>query len=320
MKNLSKDTETIKLLSQANDYLSKSLSDATKRAYASDFLQFAEFCRLKNLQSLPATPDTVAIWITQMVELGRKTTTIERSLVAISQAHKLKDLDSPINTVIRKLVTGVKRKIGKTKKKSLPITLEMLERIITRLGSDLISERNKAILLLGWAGALRRSELSALDVENVDTVSRGIKLTIPSSKTDQCGEGYTIGIPFAENDSLCPVYAVQNWIFRANLKSGALFRQIGRSAIIDDDCSTFSRLSDKWIAKIVKDSLQKAGYPTDGYGGHSLRAGFATEAASRGVDERTIMRHTRHKSVTVMRGYIHSGTIFSDNPFALGWF
>ena len=169
--------------------------------------------------------------------------------------------------------------------------------------------------MIGFAAALRRSELVALDVEDLDARPEGLALTIRSSKTDQEARGALLGVPRARRPDLCPVAAVGAW--RAVLDAvapsaaGPLFRPVNRHGRVAG-----ARLSDRAVADIVKEAALRAGLDPADYAGHSLRAGFATSAAAAGLLERDIMRQTRHRSIAVFREYVRQGSIFLDNPVA----
>ena len=177
---------------------------------------------------------------------------------------------------------------------------------------NLLGLRNRAILLLGFAGAFRRSELAALDLADLQFSRDGLAVTLRRSKTDQDGEGRTVGIPYGSDPATCPVRTIQDWTAAASISSGALFLQIGpagKTAAVD-------RLTDKSIALVVKRAAKLTGLDPAKFGGHSLRSGLATAAAQAGASERSIMAQTGHKSLPMVRRYIRSGNLFKDNAAA----
>lgn len=316
MTDLQKRTSDLDFLIQkSKNYIVNSVSASTRKAYSSDWNNFCSFCESKGLNFLPSMPETVSVWVTHLFETGRKPSTIQRALTSIAQAHKLNDLESPINELVRKTVSGIRRESRHIVKKSAPLLADHLVRISENLLNDIIGKRDKAIILFGWAGALRRSEIVAINFDDLEFLDSGISVRIRSSKTDQLNDGYKIGIPFAENQTICPVRSMISWIGISEIDDGPVFRFLGPSARnrIYEKIGP-RRLSARSISIIVKRSCELAGYLPNGFSGHSLRSGFITEAASQGVPERLIMRHTRHKSIKVMREYIHDGSIFSDNP------
>lgn len=313
--NLVKEETLIgELLENSKGFIERSISEATKTAYASDFSQFVKFCENNGFESLPASSETVGLWITDMAKKGLRPSTIQRRMTAITQAHKVSSLETPIDEIVRKIYSGIRRTIGTATNKRAPITKDILKKTIDKMPSDIIGIRDRAILLIGWSAAMRRSEIVSLNVEDLKPVSEGIIVRFCRSKTDQEGIGVNIGIPFADDEKYCPVLNLNQWLNLTKIKEGAVFRALGPSARNRLWEKLGKRLNAKTISVIVKRRVDSAGFLSNGFGAHSLRSGFCTEAASKGVSERTIMRHTRHASLTVMRNYIQEGTVFTDNP------
>jgi site-specific recombinase XerD len=304
------------LIERSKNYLSNSIAVNTKEAYVKDFRSFDVFCKEHDLTALPSNPETVMIWITHCAKIGKRTTTISRALTSISQVHKAANFENPINDIVRKTMSGITRSDTRAKRKATPINKKTLIRLIENIRCDIIGIRNRALLLIGWAGAFRRSELVNLNLEDIDLVDDGVIINISCSKTDQAGEGYKIGIPFATDEKLCPVSALVRWLEMSEIKKGAIFRQLGPGARnrLWERCG--GRLTSKSVSRIIKRLAAESGYYSETYSGHSLRAGFITEAAAAGVSERIIMRHTRHRSIPIMRGYIHDSTLFKSNPLS----
>jgi integrase len=171
--------------------------------------------------------------------------------------------------------------------------------------------RDRALLLIGFAGAFRRSELTSLDVADLDFIGNGMTIRLRRSKTDQEGRGETVGIPWGANRETCPVLALQAWLDTAAITTGPIFRPIDRHGNIRPQ-----RLSDRAVALIVKRHAEAAGLDAAKYSGHSLRAGLATSAAMGGASERAIMRQTRHRSLPMVRRYIREGDLFRENAAA----
>jgi integrase len=193
-----------------------------------------------------------------------------------------------------------------------------LRRLVDAMRPTFLGRRDQALLLVGWAGALRRSEIVALDFEHVDFVEEGMVITIASSKTDQEGEGYKLGIPYAQDGRYCPVKKLEHWINLARIESGPLFFAVGTpgknkfTTQVDDR----RRLSDRMVNVIIKRRAKSAQVSSVGLSGHSLRAGFITTAASKEAPEHMIQLHTRHRSTASLREYIRDGNLFANNPLS----
>lgn len=303
------------LTEKSKDYMSASIADSTKRSYRQDFAQFSAFCEKNDLQSLPAHPDTLILYLSHMADIGRKKSTITRAVTGISQIHIAAGYPRPVNEATHKVLAGIRRSDRKPSKKAKPITLSLLRLMIQTITPDFIGIRNKALLALGWSGALRRSEIVSLQKDDIDLVDDGLIVTIRGSKTDKESHGYSIGIPWSKEDLICPVQALNKWLSIGQIYEGPIFRSLGaRSRNMLIDIPSDKSLRPRMVSHIVKQHASFAGLNPHDYSGHSLRSGFITEAAERGISERVIMRHTRHNSVVVMRGYIHDGSLFRDNP------
>jgi integrase len=306
-------------------HIARSKSAATKRAYASDFGAFALWCQRYELGSLPAEPDTVALYLTAIADQDAAVATLRKRLVAISQAHKAAGVPSPTQTeTVRRTITGIARTRGTRQRQVAPLRLSGLKAMLEAAPEDdLLAVRDRAVLLLGFAGGMRRSELAALDVPDLTKVDEGLDVLIRWSKTDQEGAGRTIGIPRGRNPETCPVLAVQRWISVAGISDGPLFRGMvangrpGTAHRIPQGQVGPQRLSAQGIARVVQRAATRAGLDAREFAGHSLRAGFATEAAAQGASERAIMQQTGHKSVAMLRRYIRDGDRYRDNAARL---
>lgn len=291
-------------------FMEKALAEATRRAYNSDWRHFAAWCNENGLVSLPAAPITVALYLTSLArppegEKPRKAATITRRLTAINAAHKRAELDSPA-TMNHRLVAdtlhGIRRSIGVTQSRKKPLTRDRILRLLAALPDSMpdpaAATRDKALLLIGFAGGLRRSELAALQWNEVNWHGKGITLSIPRSKTDQEGVGREVEIPLGVHILTCPVRALENWLKISGVKKGCVFRRVGRHGNIG------SALDKDSIGRIVKRLVRSAkiAHPED-YGGHSLRAGFVTEASANGATDRQIMKQTGHKSIIMVHRY-----------------
>ncbi len=296
-----------------------SRAPATKRAYRGDWEKFTRWAAEQKIDALPATGSTVANYITHLAESGRAASTISRALTSISQAHKTLDLASPTSSPeVANVYKGIKRTKGVAQRRAKPLVIAELKRLCDRMKPSFLGQRDKALILIGWAGALRRSELVALNLEDIDFVDEGLTMSISSSKTDQEGAGYKLGIPFAGDKRYCPVRKLKHWIELARIKGGPLFIALGTPGKkFHADVPEPRRLAASAVNAIIKRRLKHAGMNCAGYSGHSLRAGFITTAASKEIPEYMIQAHTRHRSAKVLRGYMRDGSLFASNPLSI---
>ena len=296
---------------QAKDYARQAKSKNTRRAYASDWDDFARWCQPYGFVPLPARPETVALYLTALAD-ALKPSTLGRRLATISQVHQAADHETPTTAAPVRLVwAGIRRAKGTEQQGKAPAVTAEIGRMVDTLDDRLIGVRDRALLLIGFAGAFRRSELVGLDVRDVHAGHDGLTVHIRKSKTDQEGQGRKVGIPYGSHPHTCPVRAFAAWLEKCGLTEGPLFRSVNRHGQLQP-----GRLSDRAVALIVKRAAEKAGLNPDKYAGHSLRAGLATSAARAGVSERSIMAQTGHKSVLVARRYIRDGSLFRDNAAA----
>ncbi|MBI1213759.1 MAG: tyrosine-type recombinase/integrase [Alphaproteobacteria bacterium] len=294
--------------SEATRFLEQSKATNTRRAYRADWADFSTWCEKYRRPSLPASPDTVAYYLADRSQ-ELKTSTIQRRLATIAEAHRTAGLESPTKSAQVKLVwAGIRREKGTAQAHKKPTLTKHIRAMVEHLPENLLGVRDRALILLGFAGAMRRSELVGLDVTDVALSDEGLVVMIRKSKTDQSGSGRKIGIPFGSNEETCPVRAVLAWIDEAEIEEGALFRAVNKHGHVSD-----TRLSDRAVANVVQRSLRAAGKSSRGYAAHSLRAGLITQAAMSGVSERAIQDQSGHKSLVVMRRYIRDGSLFREN-------
>jgi site-specific recombinase XerD len=293
---------------RVRDYVSQAKAPNTVRAYAADWRHFQDWCRGRDCAALPAAPATVSLYLAELADTAR-VSTLTRRVSAISQAHQLAGFDSPTDdAIVRTVMAGIRRAKGTAQHGKKPIVTEDLRRIVARLPESLQGTRDRALLLVGFAGAFRRSELVGLDVADLEFGRDGLVVTVRRSKTDQEGQGRRVGIPYGSRPETCPVRAAQDWVDLLDAEVGPLFRKIDRHGRIGP-----GRLSDKAVALIVKRCARAAGLEASDLAGHSLRAGLATAAAAAGVSERAIMAQTGHRSLTTLRKYIREGSLFLEN-------
>ena len=298
MNELVNDIKSLELETLNN--LKNSKAPNTLRAYESDYKEFTAFCVKNNFNSLPANPKILSLYLTNLSQ-NSKFSTLKRRIASISVIHKLKghyiDTKHPI---IMENLLGIKRQKGSNQKAKKPILINDLKAIIDAINKDKIREnrklRDKALILVGFAGGFRRSELVALENEDIEFVREGVKIFVRRSKTDQSGEGMTKAIPSFNNALYCPVVNLQNWIYELKTKKGKIFS-----------------ISDKSVALIIKKYANLAGLDGNKYAGHSLRSGFATSTAESGAEERNIMAMTGHKTTQMVRRYIQEANLFKNN-------
>jgi integrase len=305
------DETTIALTAKAKDYIGAAKADATKRVYRVAWRDFEEWCGTCGRAALPATPETIVAYVTERAERW-KVATLAKVLVAISVAHQAAGQASPTaHLLVRTVMAGIRRTKGVAPAQKAPAVTADLRAMIGTLADDLLSARDRALLLLGFAGAFRRSELVGLDAGDVTFTEEGLVVTLRRSKTDQEGVGRKIGVPYGANPATCPIRALRAWLTAAGITEGPLFRGLNRHGQILP-----GRLSDKAVARVVKARAEQAGLDPARYSGHSLRAGLATSAAAAGVPERVIANQTGHRSMAVLRRYIREGSLFRENAAA----
>jgi site-specific recombinase XerD len=284
-------------------------SEATRRAYAADFGIFAQWCAARGVSPLPAMAESVAGFLASEAERCIRPSTIGRRLAAIRYAHRLAGHPVPTDDErVKATMRGIRRTLGTAACRKLPATAERVISMTLGAGTDLKGLRDRALLLLGFAGAFRRSELVALDCEDIEECEIGMRVTIRRSKTDQEGQGATIGI--VRGSIACPVTAVQTWRDAAGITTGALFRSVRKGGKLGD------RLNDQSVGDIVKVHAERVGLDPALFAGHSLRAGFLTSAAKRGASVFKMMDQSRHRSVDTLRGYVRDAEIFKDHAGA----
>jgi integrase len=257
---------------------------------------------------LPAAADAVAAYIAECAG-HLKPGSIQRRLNAIAEAHKAAGLDSPTHAgIVRNTLKGIRRTLGTAPAQKAPALTDDIRAMISATDAGAIGARDRALVLLGFAGAFRRSELVGLNVDDCAFGKDGLTVTLRRSKMDQESAGRKIGIPYGSNPETCPVRSVQEWIELSAIGAGPLFRSINRHGHVQP-----GRLSGIDVARVVKKLVNRAGLDAARYAGHSLRAGHATSAAIAGASERSIMNQTGHRSVQMVRRYIREGNLFREN-------
>tara|TARA_E500000178_G_scaffold144651_1_gene144284 strand:- start:60 stop:974 length:915 start_codon:yes stop_codon:yes gene_type:complete len=297
MSNIVTNVKNLELETIKN--LENSKAHNTLRAYQADFNDFSNFCNTNGFSSLPTNPKIIALYLTHLSSFS-KFSTLKRRLASIKVIHKLKGhyIDTK-HPVISENLMGIKRKLGVKQLSKKPILISDLKLIVQAIIDDKNEYKkiqNKALILIGFAGGFRRSELVSIEREDIDFVNEGVKINLRKSKTDQTGIGMTKAIPYFDNKIFCPVISLNEWINYAKINNGKIFN-----------------ISDKSVALIIKKYALIAGLDNTKYAGHSLRSGFATSTAETGADERSIMAMTGHKTTQMVRRYIQEANLFKNN-------
>lgn len=296
------------LADQAHGYLAAAKAENTKRAYRSDWADFTSWCQGQSFAAMPAAAETVALYITHLAAFA-KPATIQRRISAISQAHQAAGYDSPTHTAaVRGVWAGIRRTKGVAQRGKAALLTTDLRAMLDGLDESPLGVRDRALILLGYSGAFRRSELVCLDLADLDFNMNGLTVVLRRSKTDQEGEGEKKGIPYGSCPDTCPVRSLQTWIQVAGIALGPIFRSVNRHGQVGE-----KRLTAQSVALVVQKRAEAAGLDPGKYAGHSLRAGMATQAAIAGASERSIMRQTGHRSTAMVRRYIRDGNLFRDN-------
>lgn len=296
---------------QAREYVEASKAVNTRRAYRSDWRAFSAWCERHGRESLPASAETVALYLASAAE-SLKPATLQRRLASISQAHQVAGHETPTRSApVRTVWQGIVRTHGVAPAQKSPLLVPALLALVGTCARDPQGVRDRALLLVGFGGAFRRSELVGLDVSDLAFGADGVTVTVRRSKTDQEGAGRLVGIPRGAQPESCPVRALRAWVQCAGLKEGALFRGVNRHGTVLP-----GRLTAQAVALVVKRRAAAAGLAPEQFAGHSLRAGLATSAAAAGASERSIMAQTGHRSERVARRYIRAGSLFRENAAA----
>src|SRR3954469_1744098 len=315
----------------ADNYLIAADAPATVRAYTADWTHFSRWCQARGLKPMPASPLLVGEYLADLGE-GYAKATLRRKIAAIARACRLagQALDTR-HPAIRDVLRGINRTHGSPAKRAQALDIDDLRRLVSTCEDSLAGLRDRALLLLTFAGALRRSELCAVEVEHLSWRPRSLELLLSRSKTDQEGEGVRIGIPRGKNEETCPVRALQAWLQIAGIERGPVFRAVTRQATLRSGA-----LSGEAVRLIVVRRAKLAGIkatrlepisPHGLRGGfvaaahrlepispHGLRAGFVTTAYRSGVPDEEIMGHSRHRSLTVMRSYVRRSKLSQASP------
>lgn len=301
--------ELIEILENAQNFLTTTIADSTREIYARDWKGFVKWCASLGLASLPSSPDVVACYFTSLAMKEFRITTIRRHCAAIAAAHREAGYPTPTtHPAIKELLRGMTRKIGSPARPVDALLSEDIKRMAAALPDTFLGKRDKAIILIGFAGAFRRSEIIGLNVDDISYRDEGIVVLLRKSKTDQTGEGRLVGIPRGKNPDTCPVIALERWLEISGITEDAIFRGLDRHNNLISD-----RLSRRSVGNVIKRAAKFAGLDPEKYSGHSLRSGHCTQASRAGVAERIIAQQTGHKSIGSLKRYIRLGRIFEEN-------
>jgi site-specific recombinase XerD len=302
------------LIQKAKTFVTAAKAPATLKAYRNDWRRFESWCREHQLQSLPLTPETVSLYIADCAST-LASGTITRRLTSITKAHQAAGYtDSPATTrhfVVGETLKGIRRTIGTAQHGKDALLSADIHRIVAARRQDLLELRDSALVLVGFAGGFRRSELAGIYIDDLKFSTDGVVVTVRRSKTDQEGAGRDVGLPFGACQETCPVHALRRWLDSARITDGPIFRSVGRYGHVSR-----RGLHRDSIGKLLKRAAGRTGMKVEAIGGHSLRAGCVTQAAMNGVRETQIMRQTGHRTTTALRRYIRSGDIFRENAAA----
>jgi len=298
-------------LAAARTYAERSLSDSTRRSYARDLAAFRAWCQARAVAALPAEPQTLAAYLADLA-LTDRPATIGRKVAAIAVAHRDAGLESPTeHGMVKRTLAGIRREKGTAPHQKAALLVDDLRRMVAPLGTSLLDRRDRALILLGFAAALRRSELVGLRFGDVRFEEEGLVLTLRRSKTNQEGRLETIAVAYGSEPTTCPVRAVRSWLGAAGLVAGPLF--VGLTP--QGGLRTVA-LGDRMVAHVVKRRCRAVGIDPQLVAGHSLRRGFATAAARAKKPDRMIKRHGRWKSTAMLDRYIEDGARWDDNASA----
>jgi len=301
-------------LAKSQDYQDAADAASTLRSYAGDLTNYKDWCEKHGFTPMPATPEVVGAYLAAAGE-GYAMPTLRRRVAAIARACGV--AGQPLDTkhpAIRETLRGIGRKHGMPARRAAAITTTEIKELCRACGPDLAGLRDRALFLIAFAGAMRRSELVGLDLASITWTAEGISILIERSKTDAQGEGAHIAIPCGRSEETCPVVALQSWLAAAEITAGPLFRKVNRGGKVEA-----ARLTADGMRQILLKRAGQAGIKgtlAEPISPHGLRAGFVTTAYRNGVPDEEIMGHTRHRSLTTMRSYVRRAKL--SNTSAAG--
>jgi integrase len=296
-------------------------SPRTQRAYAWQWERYLAYCRALGVAAIALEPDaaarTLARYLAARAEGGWAVASLAQGLSAISEGFRSAGRPSPRDApLVREVWRGLKRTYGKPPRRVAPLRVHELRALVRALDDSPAHPRSalrdRALLVLGFAGALRRSELVALSIDDVSFESDGLVVSIRRSKTDPNATGARVGLPYGSDPRTCPVRATRAWISDADLREGPLFRAVDRHGNVRGP------LSGHDVARIVQRAAARGGLDPKRFSGHSLRAGLATSAARAGKSDRAIMAQGRWSSRSMVDRYVREATLLDHDNAASG--
>ncbi|HEX8429250.1 tyrosine-type recombinase/integrase [Hymenobacter sp.] len=294
------------LMESASRYVESGLRGAanTIRAYAGDWKRFTAWCQLHQLKSLPAPVEALAGFLTELADAGKKFATIERHTAAVKKAHELAGLESPTaNKKIKVLLKGIAREIKTRQKQAPAFSIDNFKRTIKSIDVSVPAGlRNRALLLLGFTGAFRRSELEALNIEDLLFDEDGLVVSLQQSKTNQLGQAEEKAIFYSPDPALCPIRSLQAWLRVLGRADGPVFVSLRKNNQV-----TTRRMTTKYTNLIVQQYLGSQ------YTAHSLRASFVTVSKLNGADDSKVMNQTKHKTSAMIRRYTRLDNVRQHN-------
>lgn len=293
-------------------YAKDAKAKRTREAYDYHWREFTTWCAKHQVTPLPCVPQALATYLAHLAQRGRKVSSISLALTAISQAHKTTGHSSPRNDEsVRLVFAGIRRTLGRATDQKAAITIPALNRLVRVTPTHkLIGARDRALILLGFASALRRTDLATLNAQDITDDTDGLRVLLRRSKDDPDGRGREIGIPYGGNPATCPVRALRAWKEASGINSGPLFVGMKHGKLSEKAMGSGA------VARLLKKYAKRAGIDSTDIAGHSLRAGLVTAAAQAGKSEQVIMQQTGHKSVEMLRRYVRRATLFDDNAAA----
>jgi site-specific recombinase XerD len=318
------------LIERAAAYVEANVTESTRKSYAQDWKMFERWCRARDLNPDHADDAGVAVYLAWMADQGYAPASIERAWVGVYVSIRVRNPDAHKGELCRRVLRGIRRTSTYKTKEKRPLVAGELAALLDHVGGGALGLRNRALLLVGFAGGFRRSELVALDLEDLAFSAEGLRVRLRRSKTDQEGRGQEKGLARARGE-LCPVQALSHWLDYLNAQKVQTTEQRPELATEDQDGSKVQKNApvfpamDRWghllgrritpvcVANVLKTACRRAGIDVAAYGAHSLRAGFVTEAATRRKPLDAIMRQTGHKSVEQLLTYIRHAQVFQEN-------
>jgi integrase len=303
---------SLALAERAVGYARQARAASTNRVYGIQWRRFSDWCRRHGREPLPADPGLLALYLTERADGGARVSSLEQAISAIARQHKLARLPAPHEDAsVQEVWTGIRRAIGRAKRRATPVTPSMLREMIRGAPDGRAALRDAALVLVGFAGAFRRGELVALDVADVAFTDDGLLVSIRRSKTDQEAVGAVVPIPFGSDRATCPVRALRAWLEASGIAEGAIFRGVHRSGRIGS-----KRLSTNSVSRILKRAAKHASLSVERLSGHSLRSGLGTTAAKQGKRLEVIQKHMRHKRLDQTLEYVRQASAFDEDDNA----